>query len=154
MKFLVGMKIKVLVSLRIEKSLKTGLSTIHALTVRPLQKRVCYERVRSVKSRQSRVALRYLRTSLTFVHICIAVNKLGKKTDDQNTIKAQRRRFHPAWALLTAAFRSFYIAIPLYQRIVKDEMIWRTRARRNKGEPWQQSKLQHWRVRHFFYPDK
>ena len=73
-----------------------GLSTIHALTVRLLQKRVCYERVRSVIFLQPRVALRYLRTSVTFVNICIAVNKLVKKTDDQNTIKAQRRRFHPA----------------------------------------------------------
>ena len=179
--FLVVIKIKVLVSLRIDKLLKTGLSypcfnlspaleTLSLLKDREITsdwsfyypcfnrstalERVCDERVRSVKSRQPRVAPRYLRTSLTFVYIYIAVNKWGKKTDDQNTIKAQRRRFHPSWALFTAAFRSFYIAIPLCQRIVKYKMIWRARAWRNKGEPWQQSKLQHWRVRHFLYSDK
>lgn len=76
------MKIKVLVSLRTRN-----------LTVRLPWKRVSYERVR-FNSCQLRVALQYLRTSLTFVHICLTVNKLGKKTDNQNTIKAQRRLFH------------------------------------------------------------
>ena len=68
-----------------------------------------------------------LGTSLTFVYICLTGNKLGKKTENQNTKKAQRRRFHPSCAL-TAAFGRFYIAIPLCQTIIKDKMIWRARA--------------------------
>ena len=69
-----------------------------------------------------------LGTSLTFVYICLTVNKLGKKTENQNTTKAQRRRFHPSCALFTAAFGRFYIAIPLCQTSIKDKMIWRARA--------------------------
>lgn len=59
-----------------------------------------------------------LGTSLTFVYICLTINKLGKKTENQNTTKAQRRRFHPSCALFTAAFGRFYIAIPLFQTII------------------------------------